>query len=531
MSEHADTIVDLGDAVQEMSEDVGETAKENCNGSIIDTGHTYAITATSPVRCRNIAIMATDPNKALSGGEEVVVKKARVTSLKFKDASIQHGHGRRETRKVSRQRSVTGSARRLMNSPPPKQTPPLNPDEFSGSVSRRSSSSQSPRPPSSASSRPLYPSPPPRRVSTPLYVIGSPPSNDQDQISVTPTPIPGMTRTVLVKMATLTSPVLNRSISPVPTSITMARSSDDSRCNYSSLDMVRKTQEMAEDDVRDSVRLQKMFRKLQRQVHSPEHQVECLESLLQIADRRNRLQSGRRSFAEPSQRRHDVPDAATNRRVTLGNIGRSETLAIPEKPKSRQSYRGSPRRDRRMSGGSYRAITDEDSFGMGTDVSIDFEELSSPILERPTTLPEMNSRPASRVMKSFSCDEGDIERQKRKTATAIVTSGALTFMILAAALVTASFLMSPVIEDVFVKGRLFVHRKMNQTGDSGAENLAENSTSANPYPSLDDISSVHQDPSEMELSSKSHNYYTYFIGQLRNEMEKKRRKSFSSRGN
>ena len=50
MSDHADTIVDLGDAVQEMSEDVGETAKENCNGSIIDTGHTYAITATSPVR-------------------------------------------------------------------------------------------------------------------------------------------------------------------------------------------------------------------------------------------------------------------------------------------------------------------------------------------------------------------------------------------------------------------------------------------------------------------------------------------------
>ena len=81
-------------------------------------------------------------------------------------------------------------------------------------------------------------------------------------------------------------------------------------------------------------------------------------------------------------------------------------MAIPEKSRSRrQSYRGSPRRNRRMSGGSYRAITDDDSFGLGTDVSIDFEELSSPILERPTTLPEMNSRPASRVMKSFSCDE------------------------------------------------------------------------------------------------------------------------------
>ena len=50
----------------------------------------------------------------------------------------------------------------------------------------------------------------------------------------------------------------------------------------------------------------------------------------------------------------------------------------------------------------------------------------------------------------------DIERQKRKTATAIVTSGALTFMILAAALVTASFLMSPVIEDVFGKKMVII---------------------------------------------------------------------------
>ena len=124
--------------------------------------------------------MATDPKKAATGEDTMMAKKARVTSLKFKDASIQHGPGR-QTRKVSRQRSVT-SARRLLNSPPPKQTPPLNPDEFSG-LSRRSSS-QSPRPPSSASSRPLYSSPPPRRVSTPLYVIGSPPSNGQDQDNI-----------------------------------------------------------------------------------------------------------------------------------------------------------------------------------------------------------------------------------------------------------------------------------------------------------------------------------------------------------
>ena len=33
---------------------------------------------------------------------------------------------------------------------------------------------------------------------------------------------------------------------------------------------------MAEEEVRDTVRLQKLFRKLQRQVHSPEHQVRKL---------------------------------------------------------------------------------------------------------------------------------------------------------------------------------------------------------------------------------------------------------------
>ena len=51
MNDHADTLEDPGDIVQEMSKDEAETEKENCsNGSIIDTGHTYAITATSPVR-------------------------------------------------------------------------------------------------------------------------------------------------------------------------------------------------------------------------------------------------------------------------------------------------------------------------------------------------------------------------------------------------------------------------------------------------------------------------------------------------
>ena len=39
----------------------------------------------------------------------------------------------------------------------------------------------------------------------------------------------------------------------------------------------------------------------------------------------------------------------------------------------------------------------------------------------------------------------------RKKATVMVTSGALTFILLAATLVTASFLMAPQIEQIFSK--------------------------------------------------------------------------------
>ena len=43
--------------------------------------------------------------------------------------------------------------------------------------------------------------------------------------------------------------------------------------------MFRNESDMAEEDVMDTVRLQKLFRKLQRQVHSPEHQV-----VIQVAE-------------------------------------------------------------------------------------------------------------------------------------------------------------------------------------------------------------------------------------------------------
>ena len=59
--------------------------------------------------------------------------------------------------------------------------------------------------------------------------------------------------------------------------VTTKCSADDSYVDYTSLDAssdgAGAGARMVEDHVRDTVRLQKLFRKLQRQVHSPEHQV------------------------------------------------------------------------------------------------------------------------------------------------------------------------------------------------------------------------------------------------------------------
>ena len=151
-------------------------------------------------------------------------------------------------------------------------------------------------------------------------------------------------------------------------------------------------------------------------------------------------QTSRRSFTDQGS----CPLYSDNsvRRLTIGSIGRSATIGnsgAQASQERRESFR--------------RTISEARVDTEDVDCSIEFEieDLSSPVLERPTTLPELNSRPVSRMMERLSPLEGDLERQKRKRATAIVTSGALTFMVLAAALVTASFLMSPVIEDVFGK--------------------------------------------------------------------------------
>ena len=130
--------------------------------------------------------MATDNKEEISGAG-----RGRTASLRMKEAGIQHVGGRQSQSRprVSRQRSVHRSAspRRVLGSPPPKQTPPLE-DEWSSASRGRGqgqrSCSQSPRPVSPAV-RSGHSSPPPRRVSTPLYVIGHP-SGDLDQVNASP---------------------------------------------------------------------------------------------------------------------------------------------------------------------------------------------------------------------------------------------------------------------------------------------------------------------------------------------------------
>ena len=117
-----------------------------------------------------------DPNSSNSTNTVVVAegerRQLRTASLRSRDTGVQHCHGqgaaageRRASRKLPRQRSVQPPAsprgRRPLNSPPPKQTPPLmwEPLGADPEVDRS----------------------PPRRVSTPLYVVGSPPPPDMDQ--------------------------------------------------------------------------------------------------------------------------------------------------------------------------------------------------------------------------------------------------------------------------------------------------------------------------------------------------------------
>ena len=108
--------------------------------------------------------------------------KSRVeTTSSMQDGGSQFS--KKQQRKIMKQRSIC-SPRRLLNSPPPKQTPPIPSEDLS---------------------------PSPRRVSmvssTPLYFIKTPPP-PAEQRPITPGL--GMARPVLMKMATITSPAVSR---------------------------------------------------------------------------------------------------------------------------------------------------------------------------------------------------------------------------------------------------------------------------------------------------------------------------------
>ena len=76
------------------------------------------------------------------------------------------------------------------------------------------------------------------------------------------------------------------------------------------------------------------------------------------------------------------------------------------------------------------------------DMNLKTDEISSISL-----VPSHYSRNSSHRSEK---EEGKARRQQQR-ATVVVTGGALTFVLLAALLVTASFLMSPVIEEMFGK--------------------------------------------------------------------------------
>ena len=88
------------------------------------------------------------------------------------------------------------------------------------------------------------------------------------------------------------------------------------------------------------------------------------------------------------------------------------------------------------------------------DMIVEYEEDGS-LAGRSNFLTEpLRSRTVSFTIPN--CSKALRERQSRshkekKRMNVIVTSGGLIFMLVAAALVTATFLMSPVIEDIFCK--------------------------------------------------------------------------------
>ena len=94
--------------------------------------------------------------------------------------------------------------------------------------------------------------------------------------------------------------------------------------------------------------------------------------------------------------------------------------------------------------------------------SDDCTDISALDVERSSNLVLKHTRGVSivrRVAEVERMDRLKKEKRNQKRATLVVTSGAMTFMVMAATLVMVSFLMSPTIEEIF--GQYIFHPPVN----------------------------------------------------------------------
>lgn len=199
---------------------------------------------------------------------------------------------------------------------------------------------------------------------------------------------------------------------------TRAFSMDDSSVDYTSIldqeDMVRRWSEDVVDlELRDSVRLNKLYRQLQRQVYCRNRdgarggatfvsKNDVTEDLLKETDRLRRHSLSTRNIQKRRKR------SSTMRRVLLKQT-------VVEKNSS-----------------CIRICEDDESE----------PEIQSVATSSSTLLP---------VNRSTTSSLDSTKAREKSTARAIITGGTMTIILLAASLVTTTFLMSPVIEEFLDK--------------------------------------------------------------------------------
>jgi len=250
------------------------------------------------------------------------------------------------------------------------------------------------------------------------------------------------TRTIIQPVSPISSTSVS-SVSPanvrmVVTSVPVfrARCVDDARIDYTSLldseqRRARFSEELLDTELRESVRLQKMYRELQRQVNCwDKHKVSHYDHPSRKELVHTHTDSDRRLQAWLERKRmRDVKLKAS----TMSALAKEAQLE--------------------------KNLADIESLRTKIFVNpCDNEEL---YLNQIKEIPDIatvkvcdknkNSKPERQSLVTFKIPPSEKHRCDEKTerANVMVTSGALLFILIAATLVTATFLMSPVIEDAF----------------------------------------------------------------------------------